>query len=661
SLDTTFGGVGVITNYDSSPAAAVAVQADGKYVVGAGGLQRVNPDGTLDYSLRVQNYRTPTGFIRNTVQSLRDLKLLPNGKIVVAGAAGVVDILGNSTGSNFEVAVHNPDGTFDLSFGQGGIATTDIDAYDAAFALAVDGHNRVVAAGSADNDLAVAAYQGASAQFAVGFGSATFRTHESAGAATITVALGAPVGQPVTVDYATSDGTATAGSDYTPVSGTLTFAPGETAKTFDVPVTSDAVGEQQGETVLLTLSNVTNAALTTVNPATLEISDNPSLHAGTISTLERAGVATVSVYLSAPSQIPVTVDYSTSDGTATAGDDYTPTAGTLTFAPGQKTQTVDVPLTRDSNVEPEETFLFTLSNPTNAGVSVFNPATITILDNTITCAGCGNFVVGERESTAHVAVTISEDLGLFGTVTVNYSTSDGTATAGDDYLPVSGTLTFGPGNRGKPPFTPQTQIISIPVHSDLVYDPDETIVVSLSSTAELTTGPLALVKIVDASIVVNSFEQNGGDCTLSLAIQAANTDRQIGGCEKGDGTDVIFVPAGTYTLTSHSDYPFIGPVGLAGITTDVRIQGAGPESTIIERDPAAPAFGLMAITNQNGGSLVLSNLTMRGGRTTGSGGALFTWGRPATLDNVTFTDNAAGTGGAASAGPLVVNNCTFQN
>ena len=78
--------------------------------------------------------------------------------------------------------------------------------------------------------------------------------------ATFTVTLDAVSGQAVTVDWETSDGTATAGEDYTAGNGTLTFAPGETSKTFDVAVTGDTVDEAD-ETFTVTLSGPSNATL----------------------------------------------------------------------------------------------------------------------------------------------------------------------------------------------------------------------------------------------------------------------------------------------------------------------------------------------------------------------------------------------------------------
>ena len=84
--------------------------------------------------------------------------------------------------------------------------------------------------------------------------------HAGTQSATFTVTLSAASDQPVTVAYATADGTATAGSDYQAASGTLTFAPGETSKTITVLVNGDRLGEPN-ETFLVNLSGPTNATI----------------------------------------------------------------------------------------------------------------------------------------------------------------------------------------------------------------------------------------------------------------------------------------------------------------------------------------------------------------------------------------------------------------
>ena len=79
-----------------------------------------------------------------------------------------------------------------------------------------------------------------------------------------------------------------------------------------------------------------------------------------------AQTATYTVTLSTASGRSITVDYATSNGTATAPADYTAASGTLTFAPGETSQTVIVPLAGDVLDEADETFLVTLANPVAA-------------------------------------------------------------------------------------------------------------------------------------------------------------------------------------------------------------------------------------------------------------------------------------------------------
>ena len=97
--------------------------------------------------------------------------------------------------------------------------------------------------------------------------------NEAAGTALVPVVLTAPSAFTITVAYATSNGTATVGSDYTSASGTLTFAPSQTSLNVSIPILNDATAEAN-ETVNLTLSSPTNATIGGTNPATLTIVDN---------------------------------------------------------------------------------------------------------------------------------------------------------------------------------------------------------------------------------------------------------------------------------------------------------------------------------------------------------------------------------------------------
>src|SRR5262249_27941984 len=153
-------------------------------------------------------------------------------------------------------------------------------------------------------------------------------------------------------------------------SGTLTFADGETSKTFTVPISDDNLVEIN-ETFNLALSNPTGGAALG-NPATASVTivDNDTPQPGTLqfsaaaySVSENQGTATITVTRTGGSNVPVSVNYATSDGTAT-GADYTASSGTLSFGIGETSKTFTVPITDDTLVEGNETINLTLAGPT---------------------------------------------------------------------------------------------------------------------------------------------------------------------------------------------------------------------------------------------------------------------------------------------------------
>lgn len=188
--------------------------------------------------------------------------------------------------------------------------------------------------------------------------------------AAVTVSLSAPSTKTVGVNYGTTDGTATAGSDYAAVSGKLTFAPGETSKSIAVSVRGDRAGEAN-ETVFVKLRAAKNASIANGYGVLTILDDEPRIRISDASGQEviagGTGLLTFAVSLSAISDAPVTVNYATGDGSfyasavAAAGLDYVPAAGTLTFAPGETTKFLIVQLLDDAEREPIETFVVNLS------------------------------------------------------------------------------------------------------------------------------------------------------------------------------------------------------------------------------------------------------------------------------------------------------------
>lgn len=197
------------------------------------------------------------------------------------------------------------------------------------------------------------------------------------------VTLSNPAAQPVTVQFATANGTAAAGSDYTAISGTLTFAPSTTTRTVTVSITGDLLDEND-ETFFVNLTNATNATIGD-GQGLGTILDNDPLPVLSVSGCSanegNTGTApcTFSVTLAPASGRDVSVAFATADGSATAGSDYTAAAGTLTFPPGATSRTVAVNVLGDLLPEGTETFTLGLSSLVNA--SGGGTATGSIVDN----------------------------------------------------------------------------------------------------------------------------------------------------------------------------------------------------------------------------------------------------------------------------------------
>ena len=183
--------------------------------------------------------------------------------------------------------------------------------------------------------------------------------------------------------HASTNVTATAGTDYTSASGSLTFNAGDTSKTVAITIAADSLDEVN-ETATFTLSNAVNASIGD-STATLTINDDddePSLSINFITVAESAGTGSLTVSMNAASGKDVSFSYATIDGTATAGSDYTATSGTYTISAGDTTQAIPVTITDDTSAESAtaETISVTISSITNATMSS-TVGTISITDN----------------------------------------------------------------------------------------------------------------------------------------------------------------------------------------------------------------------------------------------------------------------------------------
>ncbi len=207
---------------------------------------------------------------------------------------------------------------------------------------------------------------------------------EGAGQARLGVLLSAATGRAVTVAWAATNGTATAGLDYVALTGQLEFAPGQTRKDLLIPVLEDGLDEGT-ETVEVRLFNPTNAVLVAPAGAVFEILDNdpPTVNFGTAAhtVSEGTGSLTLTVTLSKPAAQTLYVDYATAGGSATPGKDYVAAAGTLVFAPGQTSRPVVLTLLNDALAEPPETIEVQLSGLVNGLPGERLRATVTVVDD----------------------------------------------------------------------------------------------------------------------------------------------------------------------------------------------------------------------------------------------------------------------------------------
>jgi Calx-beta domain len=182
---------------------------------------------------------------------------------------------------------------------------------------------------------------------------------------------------------------------------------------------------------------------------------------------------TFHILLSNPSTQNVAVRFATVDLTATAGSDYTATAGGRTFLPGQTSKTVTVPVIGDTVIEPNETFKVILSNPNNATIAD-NQGKGTILNNDPHVLSINNITSGEGDSgTTYFTFSVKLSNASAQTVSVTCATANGTAIAGNDYTARAATISFPPGVTSK--------TFSVAVRGDNVPESNETFFVNLSN------------------------------------------------------------------------------------------------------------------------------------------------------------------------------------
>ena len=489
----------------NGPINAILVQPDGRLLIGGlftqygvtprGYLARLNSDGSLDTTFN------PGASLNNFVSALG---LLVDGRVVAAG--GFTAFNGISRNG---VVLLTGSGALDPSSNIGTGANSFVSAAQ------VQGDGKVALGGG------FTSFNGVTANYltrintgvnlgsgTIGFSASNYDIAENAGSITISVVRSAGTSNTVQVAYSTADGSAASPANYSTASGTLTFAEGETLRTFNVSIVDEsqpATNAPRTINLLLTTTVGTAPALLGTAVATITIQDRDAQLAFAVSDYvinESGNNATVSVVRTGSTNGVVTVDFLTvAGGTATAGMDYVPTNGTLTFADGVISQTFGVSILVDSLVEGSETVALLLTNAVglgNVGAVLGPPATIaatlTITDDNFSPGQIGfsatTYTVAENVTSR--VITVVRTNGTQNLVSVNYATANGSATAGADYVATAGSLIWASGDNAAKTFT-------VAILDDTLVEGNETVLLTLSgaSGGAVITGPSATLSIQD--------------------------------------------------------------------------------------------------------------------------------------------------------------------
>jgi len=395
-----------------------------------------------------------------------------------------------------------------------------------------------------------------------------------------TVTQTAASSTPTTVSY-TVTGTATPGSDYTALSGTVTIPAGQTTATITVPVINDSLAEP-AETVIVTLDGITagdpqiTVASAAQAQATLSITDNDIALVSIVVTTQgsetgpTAGVLTISQTGTSSSATVVGLTYG---GTATSGSDFTALPATVTIPAGQTSVTLTVPVLNDSVLEGPETVIVTLANIVSGNAQLAasgTVATVTIADNESALVRVSQ-PQGRNEDGGAPALFVITQTVSSPTATVISYTLGGTASGTSDYTPpATSSITIPAG---------QTSVtITVPILDDAIVEADETIVLTLGS---ITSGnPQIAIDPAQRERTLTIADDDSATISISLTANG-NEDGPSPGLltvtqSAASSTDTVLSYTVAGSATAGSDYAALSgtvtiPAGQTSATITVTV------------------------------------------------------------------------------------------
>ncbi|MFV2056302.1 MAG: Calx-beta domain-containing protein [Thiohalomonadales bacterium] len=376
----------------------------------------------------------------------------------------------------------------------------------------------------------------------------------------ITFEISRASNSPVSFHYSSVDGSALANLDYAPIDGNVTFAAGETAKKIEITILDDLIDEPK-ENLKLILSEIKNA--TTSTPELLiTIEDNdppPDVLFDNINIVEADSETTtgnILVKLSLPSGHTFDLVYSTSDDSALENVDYFPKSGTIKFLAGETEQAIEVSVPGDLNIELNKSFNVNFEKSEFVNLTK-TFAKVTIADND----GEPNIIIDDISisegdvGTTTVAVKLRLSKSSPRTISIDYTTSEGSAVAGQDFSITSDKLIFLPGDT--------EEYINLSISADATYEENETFSIALSAPVNaILARNIANITILNddsppnivvspqsfnesdgiASFLVNIVPTSGLDTTVSYTTQSGSASQGVDyQATPGD----LVIPAGT--------------------------------------------------------------------------------------------------------------------
>lgn len=402
--------------------------------------------------------------------------------------------------------------TFDVA-----ISTAKAFTGSKTFSVALSDPRSGVALGSPSSAVVTITGSGSAASAgSLHLDASSYTVSQSAGTLKISVSRVGGSSGAVSVAYATTNGTAVAGTDYTTAKGTLNWAAGDTAaKTFNVTITNGTAfsGSRNFKVALSTPSSTVTigspgAATVTINGSAAPAAGAVELAKSTYTVAQSAGSVTLTVNRTGGSAGAASVGYSTTSGTAVAGTDFTASSGTLKWTDGDAaSKTFSIPISTSSSFSGTRSFSVALKTPT--GSTLGSPGSATVAINGAAAAAVGSLQLSSSsyavsQSAGTLTVTVNRTGGSSGSISVKYATANGTAIAGTDYTAASGTIQWSDGDAASKTFP-------VAVSNASVFSGSKSFTVTLSSP---TSGATLSTPSSATATISGSGSSNGSGASV---------------------------------------------------------------------------------------------------------------------------------------------------